>query len=191
MAKKSADDALLAECEPYFPDGVRTIAQFARHTQEVVRAAVDKHWASLVEALGLPEDDITLLDYWCPDKLQKAKPTDEICIGVKLKVSDLFEAGIYRYWEVEDEKATGIDAYTWIKGRTKLDQLSKAIDDLPDAPPEPEGSWEFFTGTNGTFFIRRVLGDADIGQLDLRLDELITYYIRLLTNIGGMQKYLK
>ena len=151
---------------------------------------MDKHWNPLVEALEFPEEDITLLDYWNPDKFQKVKPTDGIRIGVRLKVSDLFEAGIYRYWEVEDEKATGIDSYTWIKGRTKLDQLSKAIDDLPDAPPEPEDSWEFCNGTNGTYFISRVLGDADISQLDLRLDELITYYIRLLTNIGGVQKYL-
>jgi hypothetical protein len=81
MAKKSANDALLAECEPYFPDGVRTIAQFARHTQETVRAAVDKLRDSLVKALGFP-DDIPLLDYWDPDKLQKVKPTDGIYIGV-------------------------------------------------------------------------------------------------------------
>ena len=115
--------ALLAECEPYFLDGVHTISRFAERTQEIVREAVDRQWDSLVEALDFTEDEIALLDYWDPVKLQRAKPTDGISVGVKLKVSDLFEAAIYRYWVVE-EKATGIEVWTWIKGRARLDQLS-------------------------------------------------------------------
>ena len=76
MAKKTAYDAFLAECEPYFLDGVHTIGQFAQRTQEIVREAVDRHWDSFVEALGFTEDEIALLDYWDPDRLQRAKPTD-------------------------------------------------------------------------------------------------------------------
>jgi hypothetical protein len=70
--------------------------QFARRTREVVREAVDRHGDALVGALGFTEDEITFLDYWDPDKLQRAKPTDGISVGVKLKVSDLFEVAIYR-----------------------------------------------------------------------------------------------
>jgi len=65
-------------------------------------------------ALGFTKDETALLNYWEPNKLQRAEPTDGISVGVKFKVSNLFEAGIYRYWIVE-EKATGIEAWTWIK----------------------------------------------------------------------------
>jgi hypothetical protein len=186
---KTTYDAFLAECEPYFLDGVHTVARFAQRTQEIVRDAVEGRWASLVRALGFTEDEIALLNYWEPDKLQRAEPTDNICIGMKFKVSNLFEARIYRYWIVE-EKATGIEAYTWIKGRTQLDQLSKEMDDADAAFPEPEDSWDSSTSSIGTYFISRKLEQSEISQLDVRLDEFITYYIELVTKVGGAKKFL-
>jgi hypothetical protein len=188
MAKKTAYDALLAECEPYFLDGVHTISRFAERTQEIVREAVDRQWDLLVEALGFTEDEIALLDYWDPVKLQRAKPTDGISVGVKLKVSDLFEAAIYRYWVVE-EKATGIEVWTWIKGRARLDQLSKALDDA-DVFPEPDDPWDSSTSSTGTYYLTRELEESEIGDLDLRLDEFITYYIGLVTKAGGVKNFL-
>jgi hypothetical protein len=189
MAKKTAYDAFLAECEPFFLDGVHTIAQFAQRTQEIVRDAVDRRWASLVEALGFTKDETALLNYWEPDKLQRAEPTDGISVGVKFKVPNLFEAGIYRYWIVE-EKATGIEAWTWIKRRTQLDRLSKELDDAEAAFPEPDDSWNSSTNSIGTYFITRKLEQSEISQLDVRLDEFLTYYIDLVTKVGGVKKFL-
>jgi hypothetical protein len=190
MAKRTADDALLADCEPYFLDGVLTIARFAQRTQQLVRKTVDRHWDSLVEALGFQEDEISLLDYWDPDKFQKVLPNDGACIGVKFKVSNLVEGGFYRYWEVE-EKSTGIEAYLWIKVRSKLDQLGKEIDGVPDEPPGPRDSWDFYTSNIGTYFMRHELGESEIGELDLRLDELVAYYISVMTKVGGVKKRTK
>lgn len=149
---------------------------------------MDRHLDSLVEALGFTEDEIALLDYWDPDKLQKTKPTDGISIGVKFKVSDLFEAAIYRYWIVE-EKATGIEAWTWIKGRARLDRLSKALDDA-DAFPEPNAPWDSSTSSTGTYFLTRELEGSEIADFDLQLDEFITYYINLATKAGGVKRFL-
>lgn len=189
MSKRTTQDALLAECEPYFLDGVRTIAQFAQRTQEIVRDAVERHWEPLVGALHFPEDRITLVDYWQPDKLQKAKSADDgVFIGVKLKVSDVFKAGVYRYWD--DDAATGIGVYTWIKGRAKLDQLGKEIDDLPDLPPPPTDSWIFDTWDSGTYYFHRNLAEFGVGELEVRLDELIAYYIGVITRIGGVKRFL-
>ena len=111
MANKVAHDVLLAECEPYFLDGVHTIVHVAQRTQELVREAVERHLGPLVKALGFSSDEISLSDYWNPDKLQRTKPIDAICIGVKLKVSDLFEGYIDRYWIYEkDEKLVTVQA---------------------------------------------------------------------------------
>lgn len=187
--KENATDAFLADCEPYFIDGVYTIAQFAQRTQDMIRKVAERRWKPLVEALGFEEDQVSLLDYWYPDKLQKAKPTDEIDLGVKLKVSDVLEVGIYRYWRVE-EKETGVEVYTWIKGRTKLDVLSKTVDDLPDEPPGPESEWDFWTSNSGTYFVTRSLQRPDLTELSSRLDDLITYYIDLVAKVGGVKRFL-
>lgn len=186
MANRVAQDGFLADCEPYFLDGVHTIAQFAQRTQEIVREAVERHWSQLVNALGFSEDEVNLLDYYNPDKLQRVKPADVICLGVKLKVSNVFEAAIYRYWTIE-EKHTGIEAYTWIKDRKKLDQLGKKMDDLPDAPPGPEDAWDFDQDNTG-YYITRWLGKSEVGEIDARLDELISYYITLMTKAGGAKR---
>jgi hypothetical protein len=189
MPTTTSPDTFLVDCEPYFLDGAQVIAEIARRNQALVRKVVERHWDPLVEALGFPEDDLVLLDYWEPNKFQKVNPTDGISLGVKLKVSDCFEAGIYRYWVVE-EKETGIAAYTWIKGREKLEQLSKKIDDA-DAFPEPDDSWYSDTNSLGTYSIYRVFEEAETGELDIRLEELITYYIRLIAKVGGVKKFLK
>jgi hypothetical protein len=189
MARKTANGKFLTECEPYFLDSVHTIAQFAQRTQEIVREAVEHRWDALVVALGFPGDKVSLVDYCYPDKLQKAKPTEEVNLGVKVKCSNVFEAGIYRYWDVGD-RSTGIAIWMWVNRRTALDRLGKAIDNLPDEPPGPPDSWSFLTHGNGTYFIVRELGEVEIGELDLRLDELIVYYIGLLTNVGGVKECL-
>lgn len=189
MGKKTAYDAFLAECEPYFLDGVHTIAEFARRTQEIVREAVERRRVLLVEALSFTEGEIALLEYWYPDKLQRAKPTDDIWGGVKFKVTNVFEAAIYRYWVVE-EKATGIEAWTWIKGRAKLDQLGKELDGSDYEFPEPSDSWDSSISGMGTYYITRKLKESEIGELDLRLDEFITYYIGLVAKVGGVKKFL-
>ena len=61
---------------------------------------------------------------------------------------------------------------------------------MPDEPPGPADSWSFDTGRTGTYFIVRELGESEIGELNLRLDELIVYYIGLLTNVGGVQRFI-
>ena len=189
MARTNARDTLLAECEPYFLDGVHTIAQIAQRTQSIVRQAVERYWDKLAEAFRLPVDQIALVDYSEPDKLQKAKPTDGIYLGVKAKFSNVFEAAVYRYWEVA-EKASGVGVFTWVKGRTKLDQLGTEIDDVPDEPAGPADSWTFDTWDNGTYYFHRKLGEVEIGDFDVRLDELITYYIGVMTKVGGVKKFL-
>ena len=166
---RTAHDPLLAECEPYFLDGVHVIARFAQRMQELAREAVEQHWDALVEALGFSDDKLTLVDYCDPDKLQKAKPTDGLWLGVKVKFSNVFEVGIYRYWDV-DENSTGVAIWTWVNPRTTLDRLTKKLDDLPDEPPGPVDSWSFFTSTSGTYFIQRDLEESEIGELDQRLN---------------------
>jgi hypothetical protein len=190
MKKRTTGDPLLAECEPYFLDGVHTIAEFARRTQDVVWEAVDRHWGPLLKALGFSEKEVARSDYCWPDKLQKATPTDAISLGARLKASDLLDMAIYRYWVVE-EKQTGIEAHIWIKGREKLDRLGTAINDLPDPFPPPEDSWDSGPWSSGTYFIQRVLAKPEIAQLDSRLDELVSYFIHLLTKAGGARKFLK
>jgi hypothetical protein len=188
MPKKTDNDTFLTECEPYFLDGVHTIGQFATRTQDIVRNAVERHRESLIRALGFADDEVAVLDYWWPDKLQKAKPTDYIWIGVKLKVSDAFQAAIYRFWVAED-KATGVEVWTWIKGRKMLDQLCNALED-GDAFPEVTDAWEAYTGNDGSYFINRTLDQSAVSELGLRLDEFITYYINLLRSVGGIKKFL-
>ena len=188
MTKTNKSDQLLDECEPYFLDGVHTIAQFSQRTQSVFRDAVERHRAALSVALGFSDNEISPLDYCEPDKLQKAKPTDGLCIGVKLKFANLFEAAIYRYWDV-DPRTTGIAIWTWINRRPALDRLSREVDALPDDPPEPVDSWGFDFGKNGTYYIYREFAESDIGELDSRLDELITYYAVLLRKVGGVRRF--
>jgi hypothetical protein len=188
MAKSKAHDGFLVECEPYFLDGALTVAQFAQRTQEIVRHSVERQWESLIQALGFGQDEVALLDFWDPDKLQKAKPTDDLRLGVKLKVGNLLEAPIYRYWTVEN-RVTGIEAFTWIKSRTGLNQLSKKLDDLQDVP-EPHDAWDFYTGGTGVYFINRPLGKSELTAVGPRLDEFITYYIALMTKVGGVKHFL-
>jgi hypothetical protein len=128
---------------------------------------------------------VALLDYWYPDRFQKASPTEEINVGVKLKVSDLFEAGIYRYWRNEERK-TGIEACTWIR----LDHLRKEVDGFPDEPPGPEDAWEFWFSSNGSYFITRSMREPELVELGFRLDELMMYYISLMTKVGGVKHFL-
>ena len=109
-------------------------------------------------------------------------------MGVKFKVSNLFEVAIYRYWVV-GEKATGVEAWTWISGRTRLDQLSKELDDA-DFFPEPDDPWDSSTSSTGAYFLTRELEESEVGDLDLRLDEFITYYIGLVTKVGGVKNFL-
>ncbi len=190
MAKgTTVREDFLADCEPYFLDAAHTIAQFAQRNQEIVRRAVEQRWNGLVSSLGFEKGEVDLLDYWVPDKLQKAKPMDEIGLGVKLKVADRFEGGIYRYRAVE-ERDTGVAAYTWIKGRSRLDQLSKQIDNLPDSPPAPEDAWDFATSSYGSYFITRSLNEIELHDLDTRIEELIAYYSSLMTKLGGVKRFL-
>jgi hypothetical protein len=189
MPTTTSPDTFLVDCEPYFLDGAQVIAEIARRNQALVRKVVERRWVPLVEALGFSEEKLVLLDYWEPNQFQKVTPTDGIYLGVKLKVSDCFEAEICRYWVVE-EKETGIAAYTWIKGRANLDQLSKEIDD-GDAFPEPDDSWYSNNNPSGVYEIGRVLGEAEIGELDIRIEEFITYYTGLIAKIGGVKKFLK
>ena len=185
----TAYDNFLFECEPYFLDGALTVARFAQQTQEIIRHTVEGRWELIVEALGFTKNEVDLLDYWYPDKFQKAKPMDEIYVGVKLKLSDRFEGAIYRYWIVE-QRETGFGVDTWIKGRTKQHQLSSKIDDLPDLPPGPEEAWNFYTSRYGTYFITRSLNDADFREPRLRLEELISYYITVMRKAGGVKHLL-
>jgi hypothetical protein len=189
MAKKTSIDALLADCEPYFLDGVQTIAEFVRRTQEIVQAAVDRHRDPLLEALKAPKD-AAWRGYCLPDKLQKTTPGGEIRVGVCLKIPDVLEAGFCRYWEPGERP--GIFAYIFGLGSNRLGALGKVIDnDLDDYPwPEPEGAWDSEVDTYGYYFWRE-LSDSDLGQLDSLLDELITYFINLLAKVGGVQKFLK
>jgi hypothetical protein len=187
MAKSKAYDGFLVECEPYFLDGALTVAQFAQRTQEIVRHSVERQLESLLRALGFGQDEVALLDYWEPDKLQKAKPSDDIRLGVKLKVASLLEAPIYRYWTVEN-RDTGIEAFTWIKSRTGLNQLSKGLADLPDVPDRD--AWEFYTGSTGAYFITRPLKTSELSEFGQRLDEFVTYYIGLITKVGGVKQFL-
>lgn len=186
---RTAHDPLLVECEPYFLDGVHVIARFAQRTQELVREAVEQHWDALVEALGFSNDELTLVDYCYPDKLQKARPADELNLGVKIKLSNVFEAGIYRYWDVDDN-STGVAVWTWVNRRTTLDRLTKRINDLPDEPPGLVDSWSFCSGDNGTYFIFRNLEKSEIGKLNVRFAELISYYISLMKKVGGVKTFL-
>jgi hypothetical protein len=189
MPTTTAPDTFLVDCESYFLDGAQVIAEFSRRNQALIRKVVERHWDALVEALGFPTDDLGLLDYWEPNKFQKLNPTDAISLGVKLRVTDCFEAAIYRYWAVED-KETGIAAYTWIKGRAKLDDLSQKID-ITGAFPEPNDHWESFTSGTGTYFLSRKLDAFEIGELDIRLEELVTCYISLIEKVGGVKKFLQ
>lgn len=187
MTKKTARDAFLADCEPYFLDAVHTIVEFARRTQEIVGEAVDRHRGPLFQALGFPEDEVVRSDYSWPDKLQKTKPTDGLNLGTKLKVSDRLETAIYRYWEGE-EKKTGICAWIWIKGRRDLEGFRKAIDSVPF--PESDDVWDEDFESGGGYSVWRELKDSEIAQLASKLDEFIEYYIHLLTEIGGARKFL-
>jgi hypothetical protein len=192
MAKKTSIDPFLAECEPYFLAGAQTIAQFARRSQEDFREAVEKRIPELVEALGFDEDEVDVLDYWYPDKLQRAKPSEEICLGVKLKSSDLFEASFDRYWWMtEGKEQIGIQAWTWIKSRAKLDQLATAIDELPDQPPGSQNDWDFEISGDGTYYIIRVLQRSELDEFGVRLNEFIDYYIRLVKKVKGVKRFLK
>lgn len=101
----------------------------------------------------------------------------------------MFEAAVYRYWAVE-EKETGIAVYTWIKGRAKLDQLSKENDDA-DSFPEPEDSWYSETNSIGTYFIYRMLGTAEFAEIDQRLADVVIYYTRLIAKVRGVKRLLK
>jgi len=189
MPKSTSPNSILIDCEPFFLDGAQVVAEFARRNQTLVRKAVELRLDPLAEALGFAKDDLVLLDYWEPNRFQKVNPTDGISMGVKLKVSDYFEAAVYRYWEVE-EKETGIAVYTWIKGRAELDQFSKEIEDA-DAFPEPEDSWYSVRNSIGTYFICRILGTTEFAELDLRIEEVVSYYIRLLAKVRGVKRFLK
>ncbi|MGA2186343.1 MAG: hypothetical protein ABSH47_25285 [Bryobacteraceae bacterium] len=189
MAKKTSTDALLADCEPYFLDGVQTIAEFVRRTHEILQMAVDRHWDPLVEGLGSPKD-LLPRDYSIPDKLQKAKPGEEIELGVCLKIPNVLEACFSRYWQPGERP--GIRACIYGLGGKKLGALGAAIDnDLKEYPwPEPEEAWDSEADSNGYWFWRE-LSDSEVSQLDSLLDELITYFIDLLAKVGGVRKFLK
>ncbi len=189
MTANKAKDSLLTECEPYFLDAVHTIAQFSQKTQELVRAAVQRQRGPLVASLGFGDDAVNLTDWAYPDKLQRAAPTGTICLGVKLKVLDRFQAGFGRYWTVEN-RATGIQAYIWVKGRRQLSQLGDQIDELPDMPPGPEEPWSFGPDSDGSYFISKDLAGSDLDNIDAHLDELIAYYIVLLTKINGAKRFI-
>jgi hypothetical protein len=81
------------------------------------------------------------------------------------------------------------EVWTWIKGRQRLDQLTKAIDDA-DAFPEPNDPWDSSTTSTGAYVLTRALEESEIGDLGLRLDEFITYYIGLVTKAGGVKNFL-
>jgi hypothetical protein len=188
MPNKTATDALLADCEPYFLDGVHTIAEIVRRTQEIVHDAVNRNWSLLVDGLGFPDGRIVCRDFCDPDKVQKVKPTEGISIGVSLKITDVVEAGFYRYWEPNERP--GVTAYIWIKG-TGINELSRALDNFPDAWPDPEDAWSSETKRNGAYNLLRELSDSEIIRPDSVLDELIIYFISLLTKVGGLEKFLK
>jgi hypothetical protein len=40
------------------------------------------------------------------------------------------------------------------------------------------------------YYLTRRLENPEIGDLGLRLDEFVTYYIGLVTNTGGVKKFL-
>jgi hypothetical protein len=188
MRNIEAEDQLLIDCEPYFLDGVITIAEIVRRTQRTVSDAVERHRSALVKAMGFLEDDISVVDYFSPDKLQKAIPEQSVFVGVKLKASAVAETALFRYWGSGTDGA-GIGAYIWIKGRQNMDRLATAINDLPDEP-EPKQSWSYETGSDGSYWIFRVLGASEIPEINARLSELITFCIQWLTAVGGARHFL-
>jgi hypothetical protein len=42
----------------------------------------------------------------------------------------------------------------------------------------------------GTYFLSRELAESELGDLNLRLDEFMTYYIGLVTKAGGVKKFV-
>ena len=190
MTRNGVNDSLLTECEPHFLDAVHTIAQFSQKAQELVRAAVKRQWEPLVASLGFDKDAVRVSDWASPDKLQRAAPTNDIYLGVKLKVSDQFEAGFYRYWTVENREV-GIGTFIWIKGRQQLSLLCDRIDDVPDWPPgQPEVSWSYDINPLGSFCVYKDLTGSDLADLDPSLDDLIAYIILIMTKIKGAKRFV-
>ena len=185
MTRQKETDTFLADCEPYFLDGVQTIAEFVRRTQQIIHSAVDRHLDAMVKALGFPAIDIRVRDFEVPVKLQSAAPADPIQIGVCLKISDVVEAGFFRNWEPNEKPR--ICAYVWL-ARTKLDKLGKAISDFPEPWPEPVSAWDL--EINGRCWVWRTLSEPDLTQIGSLFDELIIYFANLLAKVGGVQNFL-
>ena len=182
------NDDFLAAHEADFLDGALEAAEFGQRNLSLVRDAIDSQWDALVHALAFAEDEFVFSDYWYPEKLWDANPDEaEINIGVRIDVQDLFECAVYRYWASE---GTGIQACIWLKDPAMLDRVSQAIAALPDPPPEPAEAWEFYVHTDGTYYITRVVAEPEFGQIEDLLSEFVSYFIQLLTDLGGIPQFL-
>jgi len=187
MPTTNTESSFLSDCEPYFLDGVHTIAEIVRRTQELIRSEVDRKSDVLLASLKLTAAEVSFRDYCTPDKLWKVKPPDEIQVGTCFGYRDVFEGGVFRYWGPNEKP--GIGAYLWLADRSQGTALGQTIEELPDPFPDPAEVWDSeIAGCRYSFW--REISNSEFTHLASLLDELIAYLSHLLNEVGGVRRFL-
>ena len=161
--------------------GAAAMAMFQRETYQVCQREFIKHRLGLAKAMGLSLDGEPKAQI-SPKYAQHADGTDD-SIGVVLNQKGVGRVYLYVWWRYGDNNSQLMSAVASVycdKGETRA-RLWTAFKKAAGAKVYND---------SGELWIEHRLVPAEFPRLEEKLDEMLTDWISIWNQIGGLKKYL-
>jgi hypothetical protein len=182
----------LLECGKSYPDAMAALAYFRQLVQQRCKPVVDQRLQEIGEILGVPRQDLKLLEHANPDKPAAAVP-DQVELGWKAKRAENLYLYFYLYWlrePEEDSAPLGVAITIWIKDGNKRDALAAKLDQLSDDSSFDGEPWTYsFYSDIIEFWMD--LKEDELPQVGDKLDQLFGYTVRFLKALKGIANYFR
>jgi hypothetical protein len=181
----------LQECGKSYPEALAALGYFRQLVLQRCNTVVQKRIQELGEVLGVPHQELKLLEYARPDRIVSDVP-DEVILGWRAKRLENFHLYFYLSWRQPDEDYApiGIVIGIWIKDRNKQEGLGAKLDRLSEDPAFASEPWLYYSYPNFSEFWMNVKED-ELQQVDEKLDQLFGYTIGCLKSLTGIANYFQ
>ncbi|MCX6624328.1 MAG: hypothetical protein NTY38_25350 [Acidobacteria bacterium] len=183
------EQQFLLECGKSYPDAMAALGYFRQLVQRQCEAVVRKRTQELCEVLGISSQDLKLQEHASPDKLSPAVQ-DVVELGWKARRAENLWLRFYLYWQREPDEGSeplGVGICVWIRDRNKLKALGAKLDQHVEDPRFGVEPWDYVSD----MFFSLDMKEAELPQVDEKLDELFGYTIRFLKSLDGIASYFQ